>query len=98
MKTSTGKVVHRPTRSRILRFLQSNSHMQEGDTTQPAGRPESIQILNAVFEFIKEIDRSHFESMCREVDVSASDLEEAVVQESTEDEDDFSGLDSSEDY
>ncbi len=97
MKTSKGKVVHRPTRSRILRFLQSNSHMQEGDTTRPVGRPESIQILNAVFEFIKEIDRSHFESMCRAVDIAASDLEAAVVQESTEDEDDSSGLDSSED-
>ncbi|MGD0876235.1 MAG: AAA family ATPase [Acidimicrobiales bacterium] len=73
------KVVAIPMSTRIYRFIQAYSHNQEADTTRPVGRPEAVEILNTVLEFMREVDRDHFIAMCEAVSIDQSALEAAVV-------------------
>ena len=73
------KVVVIPMSTRIYRFIQAYSHNQEADTTRPVGRPEAVEILNTVLEFMREVDLDHFIAMCEAVSIDRSALEAAVV-------------------
>jgi hypothetical protein len=35
--------------------VQAYSHNQEANTTVPVGRPEAVEILNAVLEFMRKV-------------------------------------------
>jgi wobble nucleotide-excising tRNase len=63
--TSVGEAM----RSRVLRFVHVYSHNETADTTASSARPESVEMLGIVLEFIKTVDPSHFEAMCRAVHV-----------------------------
>jgi wobble nucleotide-excising tRNase len=76
-----GSAVSRAARTRILRFVQAYSHNQEANTTVPVGRPEAVEILNAVLEFMKEVDPQHFDAMCEAVGVEKARLAAAVLTE-----------------
>jgi wobble nucleotide-excising tRNase len=56
-------------RSRVLRFVHAYSHNESADTTASSARPESVEMLGIVLEFIKTVDPLHFEAMCRAVHV-----------------------------
>jgi wobble nucleotide-excising tRNase len=79
-----GGTVSRAVRTRILRFVQAYSHNQEANTTVPVGRPEAVEILNAVLEFMKEVDPQHFDGMCEAVGVEKARLAAAVLTEEEE--------------
>jgi wobble nucleotide-excising tRNase len=80
-----GDSVSKSVRTRIYRFLQTYSHNQEADTTTPVGRPEATEILNAVLEFMKELDSDHFAAMCEAVDIDRAQLEAAVLPDVEDD-------------
>lgn len=69
MKASDG-MVGEAMRARVLRFAHAYSHNQEADTTLPVARPEAVEMLHVVLEFMQIIDRGHFDAMCEAVDVS----------------------------
>jgi wobble nucleotide-excising tRNase len=72
-KASDG-TVSEAMRARVLRFANAYSHNQEADTTMPVARPEAIEMLHVVLEFIKIIDQDHFDAMCEAVGVDNSFL------------------------
>jgi len=79
-----GNAANRAVRTRILRFLQAYSHNQEANTTIPVSRPESVEILNAVLEFMRAVDSQHFESMCEAVGIDKAGLAAAVFPDEDE--------------
>lgn len=58
-------------RARVLRFVHAYSHNESADTTASSARPESVEMLGIVLEFIKTVDERHFEAMCRAVHVDS---------------------------
>jgi wobble nucleotide-excising tRNase len=73
MKASDG-TVSEAMRARVLRFAHAYSHNQEADTTAPVARPEAVEMLHVVLEFMKIIDQSHFEAMCEAIGVGGDFL------------------------
>lgn len=73
MKASEG-TVSEAARARVLRFAHTYSHNQEADTTLPVARPEAVEMLHVVLEFMKMVDQAHFDAMCEAVDVSSAFL------------------------
>jgi wobble nucleotide-excising tRNase len=57
------------TRTRMSNFLNAYSHNEEGNIGKSVPRPESVTILSAVFELIRELDRDHYGRMCASLDV-----------------------------
>jgi len=77
MKASDG-MVSEAMRARVLRFAHAYSHNQEADTTVPVARPEGVEMLHVVLEFMKIIDQSHFDAMCEAVGVERDFLIEVA--------------------
>lgn len=50
-------------RTRALRFVHTYSHNEEADVSQPVARPETLDNVRAVLEFMKAVDPGHFEGM-----------------------------------
>jgi wobble nucleotide-excising tRNase len=50
-------------RTRALRFVHTYSHNEEADVSQPIARPETLDNVRAVLEFMKAVDLDHFEGM-----------------------------------
>lgn len=73
MKASDG-IISEAMRARVLRFAHAYSHNQEADTTIPVARPEAVDMLHVVLEFMEIIDKSHFQAMCEAVDVKSDFL------------------------
>jgi wobble nucleotide-excising tRNase len=61
-------------RARVLRFAHAYSHNQEADTTLPVARPEAVEMLHVVLEFMRVIDHEHFDAMCDAVGVDSGFL------------------------
>jgi wobble nucleotide-excising tRNase len=79
MKASEG-IVSEAMRARVLRFAHAYSHNQEADTTMPIARPEAVEMLHVVLEFMKIIDQNHFDAMCEAVGVDDSFLMQAAAK------------------
>ena len=73
MKASDG-ILNEAMRARVLRFAHAYSHNQEADTTVPVARPEAVEMLHVVLEFMKIIDKSHFDAMCEAVGIEGDVL------------------------
>jgi wobble nucleotide-excising tRNase len=80
MDTGSG-TVSKAARTRILRFLHAYSHNQEANITAPVARPESVEIVSSVMEFMNKVDHSHFNSMCIAVGVDPARLQAALAVE-----------------
>lgn len=57
------------TRQRLVNFLHQYSHNEQVETTRGINRPESVAVLRAVFELIRERDGDHFNGMCTALDI-----------------------------
>ncbi|MGV8856935.1 AAA family ATPase [Rhodoglobus sp.] len=64
-----------PVRQRVTRFLHQQSHNEEADIGRGTNFGESISVLASSLEFIKAIDRQHFEEMCRALDIDQEQLQ-----------------------
>jgi wobble nucleotide-excising tRNase len=73
MRASEG-TVSEAMRARVLRFAHAYSHNQEADTTLPVARPEAVEMLHVVLEFMEVIDKAHFDAMCEAIGVSSAFL------------------------
>jgi hypothetical protein len=45
------------------------SHNEEGDISKPVARPESVSMLGAVFELIRQVDPDHYAKVCQALQV-----------------------------
>jgi wobble nucleotide-excising tRNase len=70
VEAAIGATDNSVTRTRIVAYLHQYSHNEEGDISRPVARPESINILSAVFELIRIVDGDHYEKMCSTLRVS----------------------------
>lgn len=68
-------------RARVLRFVHAYSHNESADTTASSARPESVEMLGIVLEFIKAVDGHHFDAMCRAVHVDGGLVGQALQPE-----------------
>lgn len=64
------EVVAKEVRTRVLRFVHMYSHNEEADISKPIGRPETLENVRSVLDFMKAIDKEHFEGMCAALDLS----------------------------
>src|SRR5664280_149891 len=48
-----GSVVPKAAKERIRRFLDHYSHFEEANTTKPVERPEAVEMLHVVLEYMK---------------------------------------------
>ena len=70
MRAVAPETVSREVRTRALRFVHTYSHNEEADVSQAAPRPETLENVRAVLEFMKAIDLEHFDGMCQALEVT----------------------------
>ncbi|MCL4413171.1 MAG: hypothetical protein M1522_00240, partial [Actinobacteria bacterium] len=70
--TAAGGAVDEVTLTRVYQFLNHHSHFEEADTTKPVARPEAVEMLHVVLEFMKAVDGEHFSAMCEAVGVDGA--------------------------
>lgn len=63
-----------PLRQRVTRFVHRQSHNEEADISRPVKIGEAVTVLRAAFEFVSVVDRSHFDDMCRALDLDPAKL------------------------
>ena len=60
---------HGVTRTLIVTYLHQYSHNEDGDTGKVIARPESVGVLDAVFDLIEFIDKDHYDKMFKALDL-----------------------------
>ncbi len=61
-------------RTRVERYLNTYSHLEEGDISRPLDPSESTPVLRILFQLMNHVDHDHVSSMCEALDIDLDKL------------------------
>lgn len=61
-------------RTHVERYLHAYSHLEDADMSCPLDPSESATVLRSLFKLISHVDRDHFVSMCKTLNIESEKL------------------------